>query len=324
MQVPRPELEPGRVEVAVDEDAGSGVGASEVGRGGEGPVAGGFGDAFSSVWVAASGFLDGGLVADEAAEVVEGGGVGDAGEDDLGSVVVDDGLGEGAVAGLDLGEVLPDGDELDADAAGGGGDLGEVGERGDVGGFVDHEEQWFGEPVGGPIGSVVDPGDGLFDQGGEEGSESGLFVEGSADVEGVAAAVEESVGVDGGLAGGGGEHAGVGEGGEDGFGGGVGGGAGAFFPVDGGGEGLEGVEFSAFWRARRGSSSSWRSTHRITSVMVAPERAAANRSGARSFWATAYQKSESWSPPRSPARAVEASQAAMRRAPCQSLAGVEG
>ena len=56
----------------------------------------------------------------------------------------------------------------------------------------------------------------------------------------------------------------------------------------------------------------------MTSVMVAPERAAAKSSGARSFWATAYQKSESWSPPRSPARAVEASQAAMRRAPCQS------
>jgi hypothetical protein len=38
-------------------------------------------------------------------------------------VVVDDGLGEGAVAGLDLGEVLPDGDELDSYASGGGGDL---------------------------------------------------------------------------------------------------------------------------------------------------------------------------------------------------------
>ena len=206
----------------------------------------------ASVWVAASRFLDGCLVADESADVVEGGGVGDAGEYDLGSVVVDDGLGEGAVAGLDLGEVLPDGDELDADAAGGGGDLGEVGERSDVGGFVDDEQQWLGEPVGGAVGPVVDPGDGLFDEGGEEGPESGLFVEGSADVEGVVAAVEESVGVDGGLAGGGGEDAGVGEGGEDGFGGGVGAGAGAFFSVDGGGEGLDGVEFLGLSGGRGG------------------------------------------------------------------------
>ena len=45
------------------------------------------------------------------------------------------------------------------------------------------------------------------------------------------------------MAGGGGEDAGVGEGGEDGFGGGVGAGSGAFFSVDGGGEGLDGVEF---------------------------------------------------------------------------------
>ena len=33
-------------------------------------------------------------------------------------MVVDDGRGEGAVAGLELGEVLPDGDELDAYTAG--------------------------------------------------------------------------------------------------------------------------------------------------------------------------------------------------------------
>ena len=116
--VPRPQLELGRVEVAVDEHTGSGVCTSEVGRRGEGPVADGLGDAFTSVGVAAPGFFDCGLVTDESADVVEGGGVGDAGEDDLGSVVVDHGLGEGAVAGLDLGEVLPDGDELDADHLG--------------------------------------------------------------------------------------------------------------------------------------------------------------------------------------------------------------
>ena len=79
-------------------------------------------------------------------------------------MVVDDGVGEGAVTGLDLGTVLPDRDELDPDAAGGGGDLGEVGERGDLGGFVDDEQQRLGEATVGTVGSVVDTGDGLFDE----------------------------------------------------------------------------------------------------------------------------------------------------------------
>ena len=142
-----------------------------------------------SVGVASTGFIDSLLVADESADVVEGGCVGDAGEDDLGAVVVDDSLGEGAVAGLDLGEVLPDGDELDADAAGGGGDLGEVGEGCDVGGLVDDQQQRFGEPVGCTVGTAVDPGDGLFDERGVEGSEAGLFVERFAVVEGAAVAL---------------------------------------------------------------------------------------------------------------------------------------
>lgn len=38
----------------------------------------------------------------------------------------------------------------------------------------------------------------------------------------------------------------------------------------------------------------------MTSDMVAPLRAAAKTTRARSFWAAAYQKSESWKPPRSP------------------------
>jgi hypothetical protein len=74
-----PQLELGGVEVAVYEDSGAGVGAAEVGGGGEGSMPGGFGDALSSACVAGAGFLDGGLVADEAADVVEGGGVGDSG-----------------------------------------------------------------------------------------------------------------------------------------------------------------------------------------------------------------------------------------------------
>ena len=137
---------------------------------------GGFGDGLSAVGVPGPRFLDGALISDEAADVVEGGGVGDAGEDDFGAVVVDDGLGEGAVAGLDLGEVLPDGDELDPDAASGGGDLGEIGEGCDIGGFVDDQQERLGEAAVGAVGAVVDAGDGLFDECGEKGAEPCLFV----------------------------------------------------------------------------------------------------------------------------------------------------
>ena len=91
-------------------DAGSGVGAAEGGGGCEGSVSCGFADGLSTAVVSGSGLFNGCLVADEAADVVECGGVGDTGEDYLRTVVVDDRLREGAVAGLDLGEVLPDGD----------------------------------------------------------------------------------------------------------------------------------------------------------------------------------------------------------------------
>lgn len=75
LPVPRPQLQPGRVEVAVNEDAGPGVGASEGSGGCEGSVAYGFGGALTPVLVPGAGLLGGLLVADEAADVVEGGGV---------------------------------------------------------------------------------------------------------------------------------------------------------------------------------------------------------------------------------------------------------
>jgi len=65
--------------------------------------------------------------------------IGDPGEDDFDSVVVDDCLGERAVAGLELGEVLSNGDELDADSSSGGGELGKVREGCNVGCLVDHQ-----------------------------------------------------------------------------------------------------------------------------------------------------------------------------------------
>ena len=45
------------------------------------------------------------------------------------------------VDGVELGEVLPDGAELDALAGAGGGEGVEVAERRDVRGFVEHEQQ---------------------------------------------------------------------------------------------------------------------------------------------------------------------------------------
>lgn len=71
--IPRSKLELARVEVAVDEHAASRIGTSEVGRKGEWPVADGFGDALSPVGCAASGPFYCGLIADQSAEVVEGG-----------------------------------------------------------------------------------------------------------------------------------------------------------------------------------------------------------------------------------------------------------
>jgi hypothetical protein len=70
-------------------------------------------------------------------------------------VVVDDCLGAVAVSGLDLGEVLPDGDELDALPGGGGGEIVEVAEGCVVGGFVEDDEQRGVERTAGGMGSLV-------------------------------------------------------------------------------------------------------------------------------------------------------------------------
>jgi len=51
------------------------------------------------------------------------------------------------------------GSGVGASEGGGGGDLGEVRWGGDVGSFVDDEQQPLGEPVGCAVGPVVDPSD---------------------------------------------------------------------------------------------------------------------------------------------------------------------
>ena len=93
------------------------------------------------------------LVAEQPADVVEGGRVGAAGEHDLGEVVGEHAVGEPAVGGVELGLGLPDRDEQDADAGAGGGDLGEPGER-HVAGLVDDHQQRPAEPDAGDVALV--------------------------------------------------------------------------------------------------------------------------------------------------------------------------
>ena len=192
------ELEAGGWEVPVDEEAGAGFGLAECRRRCQGSMSGSFGDRPDGS-VDVVGFCDfaDGFFADEPAHVVQGGGVGDSGEDDLGSVVVDHGLGEGGVHALELGEVLPDGYQLDADTTSRGRQLGEVGERSDVGGLVNDEEEGFSEAGVRMVGPLVDGVDYLFDERGEQGSEAFLFVYGGADIQRVVSPVQQPVGGDG-------------------------------------------------------------------------------------------------------------------------------
>src|SRR5688500_9615723 len=64
-------------------------------------------------------------------------------------------------------------------------------------------------------------------------------------------------------------------------------------------------------------ASAWVSSHVTTSAIEAPDRAAAKRTGAKSFAAAAYQKSESVRV-RLPVPAPSASHVAVRRAIAQS------
>jgi hypothetical protein len=64
-------------------------------------------------------------VAEDLGDIAQRCGVGQAGVEDLGEVVGQDGVGVAALAGFDLGEGLPDGDEQHADAGEGGGVFGQ-------------------------------------------------------------------------------------------------------------------------------------------------------------------------------------------------------
>ncbi len=106
----------------------------------------------------------------------------------------DGGGGVVAVGGFDLGEVLEDGDELDALAGAGGGEGGEVADGGDVGAFVEDEQQRRVEWLAGSGGVFVGGCDELLDEGREERLEAALFVGGCCEVERVWRAVEERLG----------------------------------------------------------------------------------------------------------------------------------
>jgi hypothetical protein len=94
-------------------------------------------------------------------------------------VVVEDRLGLARPALFGLLEVLEDGDELQALAAAGGGELGEVGQRGEVGGLVEHEQQRRVDRLAGAGGALVDAGDDVVEQADEQRREA-LLVFGGA------------------------------------------------------------------------------------------------------------------------------------------------
>ena len=103
-------------------------------------------------------------------------------------MVVEHGLGPVAVDRLDLGEVLPDGDEADVVAAGRRGVAGQVSKGCDVARFVEHHQARVVELAALGRGGVVGSSDGLLDQHVEHRPKSSLLVGGSDDVDGVVAA----------------------------------------------------------------------------------------------------------------------------------------
>ena len=81
------------------------------------------------------------LVAEELSHPAHRALVGDAGEHELRAVVVDDGLRPLAVDRVELREVLPDGHQLNTNAGGRRGELGEAGDGSDVPGLVEQDQQ---------------------------------------------------------------------------------------------------------------------------------------------------------------------------------------
>ena len=118
------------------------------------------------------------LPADEAAEVVEGGVICNAGAEHPGPVVVEHGRCSVAVDALDLGEVLPDGDETDVMAADGRAIAREFSKACDVARFIEHHQARVVELAAlGRVG-VVGRADGLLNQHVEHWPQASLLVGG--------------------------------------------------------------------------------------------------------------------------------------------------
>ncbi len=121
----------------MDENGVAGGEGAELVDGGEWFPAVGFGAGGSGGAVGERGG-DGLAFADEVGEDLEEVGVGHAGEQDAGDVIVEDGAGVvSSPPADDLAVVLEDGHELDVAGAKGGGVLGELGDGGGVGGLVE-------------------------------------------------------------------------------------------------------------------------------------------------------------------------------------------
>src|SRR5581483_7139581 len=184
-------------EVAVDEDPLSGPHLAEEVLGGEVAVRDRLGGGAAAVGIRGRRVAAYLAFAEELGDVAEGGQVGDAGEDDLGPVVGDDGWrAVAAVDGVDVGHVLEEGDELNPLPGTGGGEGGELAQGRNVGTLVEDEEQWRVERpygLGRALGGV---GDDLLDEGREQVLQPALLVARVAEVGGVVAAVEEVLGAE--------------------------------------------------------------------------------------------------------------------------------
>jgi hypothetical protein len=142
------------------------------------------------------------LVAERVLEVVERRAVADAGAEQAGAVVGDDRLGAVAAPAVGgLADVLDDGQQLDALAGSGRGDLVEVRQRRDVRDLVEREQQRRVDRLSGRRGALERGGGDVGDERGEQAAQAALFVRGGDQVERVVA-VEQPFGADLVLAGG--------------------------------------------------------------------------------------------------------------------------
>ncbi len=106
-------------------------------------------------------------------------------------MAVQDGGRAAAVAVVELSEVVPDGDELDALPPRGGRQLGELGERGTVAGLVQaHQQPWVEHAVRLTGGQLLGVADDDADQQLEQRAEPALLVGGGVQVQGVGATKE--------------------------------------------------------------------------------------------------------------------------------------